>query len=81
MNEYLAASFCGFHVLEKHKLIKTNSQTDEVTWVDHRHVKVKSYEKRQLKLKYHLLKRKYYILKRSLYFKSSAVCILKKVLY
>ena len=72
MNGYTAASFYGFHVLEKQKLIKTNSQTDQVTWVDQRHMKVKSYEKQQLKLKYHLLRRKYYILKKVLYLKVSA---------
>ena len=27
-------SFSRFHVLEKQKLIKTNSKTDQVTWVD-----------------------------------------------
>ena len=42
-------------------------------WSDQRHVKVKSYEKRQLKLNYHLLRRKYYILKKVLYFRVSAV--------
>ena len=62
MNEYLAVYFYRFHVFEKQKLIKTNSQTEQVTWVNQRHEKVKSYEKRQLKLKYHLLRRKYYIL-------------------
>ena len=54
MNGYLAASFNRFHVLEKQKLIKTKNQTDQVTWVDQH--QVKSYEKRQLKLKYHILK-------------------------
>ena len=44
-------SFYRFHVLKKQNVIKTNSQTDQVTWVDQRHVKVKSYENRQLKLK------------------------------
>ena len=73
MNRYLAASFSDFTFLEKQKLIKTNSQTDQVTWVDQRHVKVKSYEKRQLKLKYYLRRRKYYILKKALHFKGSAV--------
>ena len=61
VNGYLTASFYKFHVLEKQKLIKTSSQTNQVKWDDQRHVKVKSYEKRQLKLKYHLLRRKCYI--------------------
>ena len=60
-NGYLTASFYKFHVLEKQKLIKTSSQTNQVKWDDQRHVNVKSYEKRQLKLKYHLLRRKSYI--------------------
>ena len=46
INGYLAVSFHRFHVLEKQKLIKTNNQTDQVTWIDQRHAKVKSYEKR-----------------------------------
>ena len=72
MNGYLAAYFYKFHVLEK--LINTNSQTDQATWVDQRHMKVKSYEKRQLRLKYHLLREKYHILKKVLHFKISAIC-------
>ena len=67
MNGYLAASFYRFQVFEKQKLTKTNNQTDQVTWIDQRHVKVKSYEKRQLKLKYYLLCQKYYILKTVIY--------------
>ena len=74
MNGYLVASFDRFHVIEKQKLTKTNSQIDLVTWVDQRCVIVKSYENRQLKLKYHLLRRKYYILKKVLHFRVSAVC-------
>ena len=73
MNEYLEASFYKFHVLEKQKLIKTNNQTDQVTRIDQRHAKVKSFEKRQLKLRYNLLKRKYYILNKVLHLKVSAV--------
>ena len=73
INGYLAASFSRFQIPEKQKLIKTKSQKDQVTWVDQRHVKVKSYEKKQLKLKYHLLRRKYYILKKVLHFRVSAV--------
>ena len=64
--------FYRFQVLEKLNLIMKNSQTDQVTWVDHRHVRLKSCEKLQLKLKYHLLRRKYYILKKVLYFRVSA---------
>ena len=66
---------CDFDVISDSwfLILKTNSQTDQVTWVDQRHVRVKSYEKRQLKLKYHSLRRKYYILKEVLYFKVSAV--------
>ena len=45
MNGCLAACFYKFHVIEKQKLIKTNSQIDRVTRVR----EVKSYEKRQLK--------------------------------
>ena len=45
MNGYLAACFYKFHILEKQKLIKTNSQIDPVM----RDCEVKSYEKRQLK--------------------------------
>ena len=79
-NGYLVAFLYRFHVLEKQKLIKTNSQTDHVTWDEQRHVKVKYYEKWQLKLKYHL-----YTEKKVLYFKESLTfqskcCILKKVL-
>ena len=33
MNGYLVASFYRFRKLEKQKLIKTNSKTDQVTWV------------------------------------------------
>ena len=72
MNWYLAASFYGFHVLEKQKLIKTNTRTDQVMSVDQRYMKVKSYEKRRLK--YHLPRRKYYILEKVLHFKVSAIC-------
>ena len=64
VNWYLAASFYRFHVLGKQKLIKTNSQIDQFMWVDQRHVMIKSYEIRQLILKYQLLRRKYYILKK-----------------
>ena len=71
MNGHLETCFHRFHVLEKQKLIKTNRQTDQVTWVDLRHVKVESYEKQQLKLKYHLLRRKYYILEKVLHFRIS----------
>ena len=46
--------------------MKTNRQKDQVMWVDLDHEKVKSYEKQQLKLKYHLLRRKHYILKKFL---------------
>ena len=60
-------------MFKRQKLIKTNSQTDQATWFDQRHVKVKSNEKRQLKLKYHLLRRKYYILKKVLHFRVSVV--------
>ena len=42
-------------------------------WVDQRHAEVKSYEKQQLKLKYHLLRRKYHILKKVLHFRASAI--------
>ena len=73
MNGYLAASFYRFHVLVKQKLIKTNEQAEQVTWVDQLQVNVKSYEKRQLKLKYHLLRRTYYILKKVLHFRVSVV--------
>ena len=45
MNGYLTVYFYKFHVLEKQKLIKANSQTDQATWLR----EVKSYEKRQLK--------------------------------
>ena len=65
MNGYLAPSFYRFHTLEKQKLIKTNSQTEQDTWVKQHQMKVKSYEKRQLKLKY--------ILKKVLHFRVSAV--------
>ena len=41
-------------------------------WIDQRHLKVKSYEKRQLNLDYHLL--------RSFAFQSKC-CIIKKVSY
>ena len=68
MNGYLAASFYRFHMLENQKLIKTNSRTDQVT-----SVMVKSYETRQLKLKYHLLRKKYYISKKVLHFKEIVV--------
>ena len=73
MNEWIAASFYRFHVFEKQKLIKTNSQTDQDAWVGERYMKVKSYQKQQLKLKYHLLRRKYYILKKVLRFKITTV--------
>ena len=49
MNEYLGATFYRFHVAEKPKLINTNSQTDQVTWVDLCNSKVKFYKERQLK--------------------------------
>ena len=65
MNGYLTPSFYRFHALEKQKLIKTNSQTEQDTWVKQRQMKVKSYEKRQLKLKS--------ILKKVLHFRVSAV--------
>ena len=42
-------------------------------WVDQQYVKVKSYEKQQLKLKYHLLRRKYCNLKKVLHLKAGAV--------
>ena len=58
MNGYLAASFCRFLVLERQELIKDRKTKSRrlasATW------RQKSYEKRQLKLKYHLLKRKCY---------------------
>ena len=50
MNEYLGATFYRFHVAEKPKLINTNSQTDQVTWIDLCNSKVKFYKERQLKL-------------------------------
>ena len=79
MNGYLAASFNRFHVLEKQKLIMTKSQTDQVTWVDQH--QVKSYEKRQLKSKYHLLKTCDYAEKKVLYSEAVAQrCSVKKVL-
>ena len=78
MNRYLAASFNRFYVLEKQKLIKTNSQTDQITWVDQR--QVKSYEKRQLNLKYHLLKTCDYAEKKVLYLEAVAQrCSVRKV--
>ena len=45
-NGYLAASFYRLRVPEKQKLIKTNSQTDQVTWVD----REKSYERTTTKI-------------------------------
>ena len=60
-------------MLQQQKLIETNSQTDQVTWVYQRYAKEQPYEKRQLKLKYHLLRRKYYILKKVLHFKVRTV--------
>ena len=63
-------------MVEKQNLIKKNSQTDQVMCVDQRQVKVKFYEKRQLK--HHLRRRKYYTLKNKF---QSNCCILKKALY
>ena len=40
INGYLTTCFYKFHMLEKQKLMKTNSQTDQVRWV----CEVKSYE-------------------------------------
>ena len=65
-------------MVEKQNLIKKNSQTGQVKRVDQHQVKVKFYEKRQLKLKYHLLGRKYHNLKNKF---QSKCCILKKALY
>ena len=58
---------------EKLEIMKTNRQKDQVMWVDLDHVKVKSYEKQQLKLKYHLLRRNYCNLKKVLHLKAGAV--------
>ena len=44
MNAYLVASFYRFHMLDKQKLIKKNSQTDQVARIDQRHVKVRFYK-------------------------------------
>ena len=47
INGYLTTSFYKFHMLEKRKLMKTNSQTDQVRWV----CEVKSYKNGNLKKK------------------------------
>ena len=72
MNGYLVASVYTDFMCLKSK--NSSRQTDQVTWVDQRRVKVRSYEKQRLELKYHLLRRKYYyILKKVLHFRVSAV--------
>ena len=55
--------FYRFKVLEKQRLIKENSQTDQVKWIYKSHAKIK----------HHLLRRKYYILKKVWHFRVSAI--------
>ena len=45
MDGYLLLLFTELNMLEKQKLMTTNSQTDHVTRVDQDHVKGKPYEK------------------------------------
>ena len=75
MNGYLLASFYRFHMLENWKLIKTD-RPSHVGW--QAPGEGKSYEKRQLKLKYHLKKLLYF--KENFTFQSKC-CMLQKVLY
>ena len=78
MKKNLAVPFYRFHVLEKQKINKANSQIDQVTWVDQHHVKV--LRKTAIKIKVSITEKKVLYFKEKSTFQSKC-CILKKVLY
>ena len=78
MKKNLAVPFYRFHVLEKQKINKANSQIDQVTWVDQHHVKV--LRKTAIKIKASITEKKVLYFKEKFIFQGKC-CILKKVLY